>query len=64
METPKLTREEIAIRIMCAAISGIGAGGSSHGNIPSDEEPFDPLTKTINKAFAAADAFIQERDKA
>ena len=56
MEEKKLTREDIALRILCAAVSTCAT-----------EAPSKALTgisaDLCNMAFKVADLFIQERDK-
>jgi|GEM_PF-2162267 len=62
MEEKKLTREEIALQVMCAAISVAGnkTGNSAVMFLPNNEKEAMPL---VNRAFDLADIFIQERNK-
>jgi hypothetical protein len=75
MEDRKLTREEIALRILSGLIAGYAGGGGQstkfssavdkfvdedgHGNPVNKDEP----GKAIRTAFMMADLFIQESDK-
>jgi hypothetical protein len=68
MEERKLTREEIALQILCAGISA--SSGSTQYSLdtyipdPTDELGGKTGIKATRRAFAMADYFIKERDKA
>jgi hypothetical protein len=66
-EGHKQTREEIALQILCATISG-QSGGSQYSLDTYVPNPTNKLnrkdaTRATHQAFAMADYFIQERDK-
>ena len=57
MEDRKLSREEIALQLLCAAISGTG---EVNGILYPLGQVSDP--SNLKEAFKAADHFILERD--
>ena len=62
MEEKVLTREEIALQVLCAAISA-SSDSSRHTSeyyLPEDENGALPM---VQKAFRVADVFIRERNR-